>query len=191
MLSIRYSVRPQLSSAIKWAKKTSFWFFFFFFLLKKLRKLLLKLKKKKSHFFLIFSLATASLHLSISFSTKIWNPKSLGIVISLANPLSTESEISSLIQLCNPVITFATSSSAHKLSNISLCFKTIVLNSPKFDLMMRSSVQTIDHVEVSQSNLVVILYLSGTTGRVKGVMLTHRNLMATVSGTYAHCEKKR
>ena len=162
-----------------------FFFFFFFF---KLRKLLLK---KKSHFFLIFSLATAGLHLSISFSTKIWNPKSLGIVISSANPLSTESEIWSLIQLCNPAITFATSSSAHKLSNISLCFKTIVLDSPKFDLMMRSSIQTIDRIEVSQSNLAVILYLSGTTGRVKGVMLTHRNLMVTVSSTYAHCETER
>ena len=29
MLSIRYSVRPQLSIAVKWAKTMSFWFFFF------------------------------------------------------------------------------------------------------------------------------------------------------------------
>ena len=49
----------------------------------------------------------------------------------------------------------------------------------------------IDRVEVSQSDLVAILYSSRTTGRVKGVMLTHRNLMATVSGTYAHCQTKR
>ncbi|XP_075669222.1 4-coumarate--CoA ligase-like 9 [Castanea sativa] len=116
---------------------------------------------------------------------------SLGIIISPANPLSTESEISSLIQLCNPVIAFATSSSAHKLSNISLRFKTIVLDSPEFDSMMTSPVQTIDRVEVSQSDLAAILYSSGTTGRVKGVMLTHRNLMATVSGTYAHRTERK
>ena len=116
---------------------------------------------------------------------------SLGIVISPANPLSTESEISSLIQLCNPVIAFATSSSAHKLSNISLRFKTIVLDSPEFDSMMTSPVITIDRVEVSQSDLAAILYSSGTTGRVKGVMLTHRNLMATVSGSYAHRTERK
>ena len=39
MLSIRYSVRPQLSIAVKWAKTMSFWFFFFWVI------------KKKIHFF--------------------------------------------------------------------------------------------------------------------------------------------
>ena len=61
------------------------------------------------------------------------------------------------------------------------------LDSLEFDSTMRSLVQMIDRVEVSQSDLAAILYSLGTTGRVKGVMLTHRNLMATVSGTYAHC----
>ena len=166
----------------------------FFFVIKKIKKTVIK---KKVFFYFSHFLSChcrpppLCLFLFVTHSTKIWNPKSLGIVISSANPLNTESEISSLIQLCNPAITFATSSSAHKLSNISLRFKTIVLDSPKFDLMMRSSIQTIDRIEVSQSNLAVILYLSGTTGRVKGVMLTHRNLMVTVSSTYAHCETER
>ncbi|XP_057734844.1 uncharacterized protein LOC130950358 [Arachis stenosperma] len=36
----------------------------------------------------------------------------------------------------------------------------------------------LEQVEVSQSDVVTILYSSETTGKVKGVMLTHRNLIA-------------
>ncbi|GMY13151.1 4-coumarate--CoA ligase-like 9 [Fagus crenata] len=110
---------------------------------------------------------------------------SLGVVISPTNPLSTEPEISTLIQICKQVIAFATSSSAHKLQNTSLRFKTILIDSPEFDSMMTSPIQKQDRVEVSQSDLAAILYSSGTTGRVKGVLLTHRNLLAPVSGSYA------
>ncbi|KAL0014506.1 hypothetical protein SO802_001575 [Lithocarpus litseifolius] len=113
---------------------------------------------------------------------------SLGVVISPANPLNTDSEISRLIQLCNPVIAFSTSSSAHKLSNITtLRFKTILLDSPEFDSMTTSSppIQKLDHVEVRQSDLAAIFYSSGTTGTVKGVMVTHRNLMGNVAGANA------
>ena len=113
---------------------------------------------------------------------------SLGVVISPANPLNTDSEISRLIQQCNPVIAFSTSSSAHKLSNVTtLRFKTILLDSLEFDSMTTSSptIQKLDHVEVRQSDLAAIFYSSGTTGTVKGVMVTHRNLMANVAGAYA------
>nr|POE76022.1 4-coumarate--coa ligase-like 9 [Quercus suber] len=119
---------------------------------------------------------------------------SLGVVISPANPLNTDSEISRLIQLCNPVIAFSTSSSAHKLSNITtLRFKTILLDSPEFDSMTMSSppIQKLDHVEVRQSDLAAIFYSSGTTGTVKGVMVSHRNLMANVAGSYANRTTER
>ena len=67
MLSIWYSVRPQLFTAVKGAKMTSFWLFFFL-KLKKLIKLLLKKKKKHSFLFFSFSLLSDSLSLSYSIT---------------------------------------------------------------------------------------------------------------------------
>ncbi|KAK3183759.1 hypothetical protein Dsin_031045 [Dipteronia sinensis] len=104
---------------------------------------------------------------------------SLGVVVSPVNPVSTESEISSLIQLSKPVIAFATSSTVHKLPRLK--YQTVLIDSPEFNSVMTSSKHQLDPVRVSQSDLAAIMYSSGTTGKVKGVMLTHRNLIAQVA----------
>lgn len=109
---------------------------------------------------------------------------SIGVIISPANPLSTISDISRLIQLSNPVIAFATSHTLHKLP--TLHYATILLDSPEFDSMMQQrqyeqSISSSLRYQVSQSDTAALLYSSGTTGQVKGVELTHRNLIAITS----------
>ncbi|CAK7336667.1 unnamed protein product [Dovyalis caffra] len=124
-----------------------------------------------------FIVCPSSLHVPILYFSLLC----LGVTVSPANPFSSNSELTHQIQLSKPKIAFATSQTAPKLPSFPL--GTILIDSPEFtSLLTQSSKQdtATNHVEVSQSDVAAILYSSGTTGRVKGVPITHRNLIASV-----------
>ena len=50
--------------------------------------------------------------------------------------------------------------------------------------MMTGPIRELVRPEVSQSDLAAIMYSSGTTGSIKGVMLTHRNLIAMTASLH-------
>ncbi|XP_031271758.1 4-coumarate--CoA ligase-like 9 [Pistacia vera] len=109
---------------------------------------------------------------------------SIGVVISPANPLASASEISHQLQLTKPSIAFATSDTSHKLpSNL----RTVLIDSPEFvSLSTQTQNDDVNFTTpvVDQSDSAAILYSSGTTGKVKGVLLTHRNLIALAAAFY-------
>lgn len=126
-----------------------------------------------------FILSPTSINIPILYFSLL----SIGVVISPANPVSTPSEISRQIKLSKPVIAFATSETCNKLPKLR--YRTILIDSPEFESMMTCSVSQLSIAEVSQSDVAAIMYSSGTTGQVKGVMLTHRNLIAIVAEYFA------
>jgi acyl-coenzyme A synthetase/AMP-(fatty) acid ligase len=106
---------------------------------------------------------------------------SIGVIVSPANPISSPSDISHFINLSKPVIAFTTSFYG-KLPKLPL--GTILIDSPEFESLTteaKGNSSTAVLPEVSQSDVAAILYSSGTTGKSKGVMLTHRNLTAAVA----------
>ncbi|XP_016466127.1 putative CoA ligase CCL5 [Nicotiana tabacum] len=120
---------------------------------------------------------------------------SLGAIITTTNPLNTPREINKQIKDSNPVISFTIPELLPKLVDSNL--PIILINSQTTNLTQKGNfnfkivgnlenliqkkpVQSRLKERVTQDDTATLLYSSGTTGASKGVVSSHRNLIAMV-----------
>ncbi|XP_066396658.1 4-coumarate--CoA ligase-like 7 [Miscanthus floridulus] len=122
-----------------------------------------------------FVLAPAGVHVPVLYYALM----AVGAVVSPANPALTAAEVSRLLALSNPRVAFAVAGTRGKLPP---GLRTVLLDSPTFlSFLLHEPEDDAAAVVVRQSDPAAVLYSSGTTGRGKAVVITHRNLMPSIA----------
>eukprot|EP01018_Ginkgo_biloba_P002214 Gb_19734 [translate_table: standard] len=114
---------------------------------------------------------------------------SIGAIISAANPLHSSSEIQKQMEISMPVLVFTIPDLVDKFKGMGVRLVMIGSDEESAEYscvcslakLLRSDPSKKPSVKIHLEDTAVLLYSSGTTGRSKGVMCTHRNLIAITS----------
>lgn len=128
---------------------------------------------------------------SIFFPIVCLSVMSLGAIITTTNPLNTNREINKQIADSKPVLAFTVPELLPKLADSKLPIVLIGSSSPNLidkakvvttldDMIKTEPSRTRVRERVKQDDTATLLYSSGTTGASKGVISSHRNLIAMV-----------
>ncbi|CAL9215676.1 unnamed protein product [Arabidopsis halleri] len=127
---------------------------------------------------------------SILFPVVCLSVMSLGAIITTTNPLNTSNEIAKQIKDSNPVLAFTTSQLLPKIAAAAAKLPIVLMDEERVDSvgkvrrlmeMMKKEPSGNRVMErVDQDDTATLLYSSGTTGMSKGVISSHRNLIAMV-----------
>nr|XP_043610087.1 4-coumarate--CoA ligase-like 7 [Erigeron canadensis] len=114
---------------------------------------------------------------SIMFPIAFFAVTSLGGIVTTANPLYTVNELSHQINDSNPKLIISVTELLNKVNG----FKIPLLDLNDYDKLSVTLLKKQHPFEkniVFQTDVAAILYSSGTTGLSKGVVLTHKGIIA-------------
>jgi len=135
---------------------------------------------------------------SIYFPVVCLSVMSLGAIITTTNPLNTRHEIANQIADSKPVLAFTTPPLVSKITASSPTLPIILMeadenstSSNTLEEMMKKEPEFSKvREQVNQDDTATLLYSSGTTGPSKGVVSSHKNLIAMVQNVSARFTDK-
>ncbi|KAE9601671.1 putative 4-coumarate--CoA ligase [Lupinus albus] len=112
-----------------------------------------------------------------------------GAIVTPANPLYTTAEVVKQATASNSKLIITQSSCVEKVKDFARenGIKVMCIDTPpegdylNFSELINSDESDIPTVQISTDDVVALPYSSGTTGKPKGVMLTHKGLVTTVA----------
>lgn len=107
-----------------------------------------------------------------------------GAVVTTANPFYTAAELEKQIEASGAGIVITQSSYIEKLAGLNVQIITVdqhVANCMHISVLLNACEDECPQVRIHPDDLVCLPYSSGTTGLPKGVMLTHKSLVSSVS----------
>jgi len=134
---------------------------------------------------------------SIYFPVVCLSVMSLGAIITTTNPLNTSREIAKQIADSKPVLAFTTQQLLSKITQASpslpiILMDTATATTTTLDEMMKKEPELSRVTErINQDDTATLLYSSGTTGPSKGVVSSHKNLIAMVQVVMARFGKEQ
>ncbi|KAF9683211.1 hypothetical protein SADUNF_Sadunf05G0189100 [Salix dunnii] len=132
---------------------------------------------------------------SIFFPIVCLSVMSLGAVITTSNPLNTPREIAKQIANSKPSLAFTTPALVSKLTETNSNLPLIVIDDEITNASTKTKAKILTTLsemvkkepsgsrvreQVNQDDTATLLYSSGTTGESKGVVSSHKNLIAMV-----------
>jgi long-chain acyl-CoA synthetase len=115
-----------------------------------------------------------------------WATLSLGAVVASMNAWWAPPEIDHAIRSCEPKVVIADARRRAVVQQIDRSVRCIAIESDIVTFAARSTGTVLDDVLIDEDDAAVILYTSGTTGRAKGAIASHRALCGTVTlGRYS------
>ncbi|KAK9058808.1 hypothetical protein SSX86_023651 [Deinandra increscens subsp. villosa] len=116
---------------------------------------------------------------SVLFPVAFFAVTSLGAIATTANPLYTVHELSHQISDSKPKLIITVDQLLPKVTGFNLPILDLHNYSDLIAKSRHKVTGSVPPTSVSQNDVAVILYSSGTTGLSKGVVLTHRSIIAT------------